>query len=67
MLNKKLLKLIDNSLGSVEDAYFFCMDMDMEMESEEGINDIHYSVLEDLEGVRTLLYRILEEYDPDHY
>ena len=67
MLNKKLLKLIDNSLGSVEDAYFFCMDMEMEMESEEGINDIHYSVLEDLEGVRTLLYRILEEYDPDHY
>ena len=67
MLNKKLLKLIDNSLGSVEDAYFFCMDMDKEMESEEGINDIHYYVLEDLEGVRTLLYRILEEYDPDHY
>ena len=65
MLNKKLIKLINNSLDSVEDAYFFCMDM--EMESEEGINDIHYSVLEDLEGVRTLLYRILEEYDPDHY
>ena len=32
-----------------------------------GVVDIHYSVLEDLEGVRTLLYRILEEYDPDHY
>ena len=62
MLNKKLIKLINNSLDSVEDAYFFCMDM--EMESEE---DIHYSVLEDLEGVRTLLYRILEEYDPAHY
>jgi hypothetical protein len=57
MLNKKLIKLINNSLDSVEDAYFFCMDM--EMESEE---DIHYFVLEDLDGVRTLLYRILEEY-----